>query len=211
MASPQPTARTQAERSERTHARLLAATITCLAEHGYRATTTRRVAGTAGVSLGALSHQFPSRLDLIATTLDDAVRRGAVELRARMDANASADPEELLNVLWDFFHSELFTVWIKVWLAAAEDEDLYARLAPIERRLNRILASITADPRPPEIPKDVWTRRLTAALHALRGLALQLALEPGRAAPRRDPWPAVRTELVVTLMRSSTSESGALS
>jgi AcrR family transcriptional regulator len=205
VAPPQLIARTQAERSERTHARLLAATITCLAEHGYHATTTRRVAATAGLSLGALSHQFPSRLDLIAATLDDAAQRGTAELRARVDADARADPERLLDLLWDWFRSELFTVWIKVWLAAAEDAALYARLAPIERRLNRALASITADARPPGIPKDVWTRRLTAAIHALRGLALQLALEPGRAAPRRDPWPTVRAELVATLSRPSTA------
>jgi AcrR family transcriptional regulator len=203
MASPHPTTRTQAERSGRTHARLLAATIECLAEHGYHATTTRRVAATAGVSLGALSHQFPSRLDLIAATLDDAVRRGAGELRGRIDAEVLADPARLLDLLWSYFHNELFTVWIKVWLAAAEDEALYARLAPIERRLNRMFAAITADSRPPDVPKDLWTRRLTTSLHALRGLELQLALEPGRAAPRRDPWPVVRAELVATLLRPS--------
>ena len=78
------------------------------------------------------------------------------------------DTVGLLDLLWGYFGGELFTVWIKVWLAAAEDEDLYTRLAPIERRLNKALAAIVASARPARVAEDVWTRRVTAALHALR-------------------------------------------
>jgi AcrR family transcriptional regulator len=201
MAITKPAARTQSERREQTRVRLVDATIACLAEHGYRATTTRRVAQTAGVSLGALSHQFASRLDLIASTLDEVGQRGAEQLRVHVGDIGDEGTERLLNVLWAYFHGELFTVWIKVWLAAAEDEALYARLAPIEHRLNTTLASIAADARPETIAPGAWTRRLSVALHALRGLALQLAIEPRESAPTTDPWPATREELTAMIDR----------
>lgn len=201
MASTQRVPRTQAQRREETRSRLLDATIACLAEHGYHATTNRRVAAAAGVSLGAMSHQFPSRLDLIATTLDDVGLRGAQQLGVLVADAGHDDTAALLDLLWGYFSGELFTVWIKVWLAAAEDDDLFARLSPIDRRLNKALASIVASARPAHVAADAWTRRVTAALHALRGLSLQLALEPRRSAPRTKPWPALREELVAMIDR----------
>ena len=202
MASSHTAPRTQRERREHTRARLVDATIACLAEHGYRATTTRRVAATAGVSLGALSHQFSSRLDLIASTIDEVGQRSTETLRAHVQGVPAADTERLLDVLWAYFHSQLFTVFIKVWLAAAEDDELYERLVPIERRLNATLASITADARPDPLAPNVWRHRISTTLHALRGLALQLAIEPRESAPTRDPWLATRTELAAMIDRS---------
>lgn len=201
MASPQRVPRTQAQRREKTRARLLDATIACLAEHGYHATTNRRVAAVAGVSLGAMSHQFPSRLDLIATTLDEVGLRGTQQLGVLVAESGQGDTAALLDLLWGYFSGELFTVWIKVWLAAAEDEDLFLRLEPIERRLNKAIASIVASARPSDLDRSVWTRRVNAALHALRGLALQLALEPRASAPRSKPWPGLRQELVAMIDR----------
>ena len=50
---------------------LLDATIELLAEQGLAATTTRRVAQRAGVTPGALTHHFPSKVSL----LEEAWRR----------------------------------------------------------------------------------------------------------------------------------------
>ena len=48
--------RTQAQRSASTRTALLDATVACLVESGFSATTTTEVTRRAGVSLGALLH-----------------------------------------------------------------------------------------------------------------------------------------------------------
>ena len=64
---PQPRAgrRTQAERSARTQAALLDATVESLIELGYGRTTTTEIAHRAGLSLGALLHHYPTKTDLL--------------------------------------------------------------------------------------------------------------------------------------------------
>lgn len=51
--------RTQAQRSAEMRERLLDATVACLIEYGYAATTTARVVEKAGVTKGAQLHHFP--------------------------------------------------------------------------------------------------------------------------------------------------------
>lgn len=57
--------RSQAERSAETRAAVVQAAIQCLYEVGYAATTTSMVVERAGVSRGAMTHQFPSKVDLM--------------------------------------------------------------------------------------------------------------------------------------------------
>jgi AcrR family transcriptional regulator len=192
--------RTQAERRARTRARLIEATIASIAEHGYQATTTRRVADLADSSLGALGHHFASRLELITASLDSVGQQAVARLRTDT-ASAVRETGPALDLLWMFFDSTLFTVWIKVWLAAAEDSDLHQRLVPIEARLNASIARAVADLKPPTLPTRSWTPRLRAAIHTMRGLALSLAIEPRASEPVRDPWPATRRELTAMINR----------
>src|SRR6478736_2637455 len=60
----------QQDRSRVTRQRLLEATIDCLAENGWAATTVGVVATRAGVSRGATQHHFPTREDLITAALE---------------------------------------------------------------------------------------------------------------------------------------------
>ncbi|MBA4013269.1 MAG: TetR/AcrR family transcriptional regulator [Phenylobacterium sp.] len=66
--------RSQAERSAETRSTVIDAAIQCLFEVGYAATTTSMVVERAGVSRGAMTHQFPSKVDLmeavVATVYD---------------------------------------------------------------------------------------------------------------------------------------------
>ena len=58
------------DRSRATRLRLLEATMDCLAELGWGATTVSVVAERAGVSRGAIQHHFPTREDLITAALE---------------------------------------------------------------------------------------------------------------------------------------------
>lgn len=201
-APPAGTRRTQAERRARTRAMLITATVRAIAEDGYHAATTRRIAELAGSSLGALAHHFPSRLDLVAAALDEVGRRTVADLHAHAAELPPDGPDRYraaLDAIWAHFSGELFVVWLKVWIAAAEDPVLYERLVPLQPQLSRAISAATADLAPPGVPRREWSSRLTVVLDAIRGLALRRAVEP-RDAGADDPWPGTRDQLVRLLV-----------
>ena len=81
----------RAARSEPSHDRILDATMSIIGERGLEAVTHRSVAKAAGVSLGAISHHFPSRRALLEAALIRAGQREvqhldrlALELQSRL-------------------------------------------------------------------------------------------------------------------------------
>jgi len=186
--------RTQEERRAETRGKLLDATLTSLLEVGYAQTTTRRVAEMAGVTTGAQTHHFPYRVDLVVAAVERIVEQRIEELTRRTAALPDGREERtraILELLWNDFSSDLFTVIVKVWIAAADDAELYERLVPLERRLTRTIAAAIPDiVGDREMPPDLGAR-VTLTLAALRGLALSRAYEP-TARRAKDPWPVVR-------------------
>ena len=61
----------QQQRSARSRRAILAAALKLFSSQGYRATRTREIADAAGVSIGALYHQFPDKEDIFRTLLDE--------------------------------------------------------------------------------------------------------------------------------------------
>lgn len=195
------TRRTQQERRATTRAALIEATIASIRDDGYHATTTRHVAARAGVSLGGVAHHFRTRQELIAAAIDEVGQRVVVELRERITAIravGSRRTQAMLDALWEYFTGELFLVWIKVWIAAAEDAELHAALVPTERRLSTTIAETLTECRPPDADPRAWIRRCALALDTLRGLALSQTLEP-RHPGTRDRWPDTKAELAAFL------------
>jgi AcrR family transcriptional regulator len=82
------TRRTQADRTAATRAALVAAARALFATHGYADVGTERIAQAAGVTRGALYHQFPAKADLFAAVLE-AVE---VDLTARLVEVVAAAP-----------------------------------------------------------------------------------------------------------------------
>ena len=96
------------------------------------------------------------------------------------------------------FSSSTFTVFVKLWVAAADDEELYARLVPVERQIARAIAELAAEFGAGLTNVEGWEARLQMILATVRGLALTEMFEP-RDGRRRSPWPAVRAALIETL------------
>jgi len=195
--TPVPT-RTQEERRAETRGKLLDATLLSLADVGFAATTARRVSELAGVSLGAQTHHFPHRVDLLGAAIEWAAQRRVDELR-EIAGDLPGGPEErlgaLLDIIWNDFSSPTFDVFVKLWVAAADDPDLYARLVPAESRLTAEIAALSAE----IMPEGIASRRLSMALTTVRGLALTEHFEP-RGRRRRDPWPDTRATLLEFLL-----------
>jgi AcrR family transcriptional regulator len=179
-------------------AKLLDATIQSLLEVGYAATTTRRVAELAGVSQGAQSHHFPRRVDLVGAAVERLADRRIVELHelaGQFPKDPHARLRALLDVLWADFSSDTFVVYVKLWVAAADDAELYERMVPIERRLARATVQLAVSLAGDLTSLDGWERQMQLALTVVRGLALTELFEP-RSRRRKDPWPTVRDVLL---------------
>lgn len=193
--------RTQEERTAQTRARLLDATIDSLIEVGYAATTTRRVAELAGVSQGAQTHHFPHRVDLVTAAIARLAEQ-RIEVIERAVARLPADPDDriapVLEGLWSDYSSDIFTVFVKVWVAAADDPDLYERLVPIEREFSRSIGRLVGQLARGEHAAQDAEGRAAAVLATMRGLALTYRFEPVAGRPP-DRWPAVRAVLAEVL------------
>ena len=72
--------RTQAERSADTRDKVINAAIACIAEDGFKQTTTTRIARRAGVTWGAIQHQFGDKDSILRAVME----RGMEEFRAEL-------------------------------------------------------------------------------------------------------------------------------
>jgi AcrR family transcriptional regulator len=183
--------RTQSERREETRGRLLDATIESLIEVGYAATTVRRVTELAGVSQGAQTHHFPHRVDLVASAFERLAEQRIARYADRARALTGGRPERvraLLDLLWEDFSSPLFTVAAKLWVAAADDEELRERLIPVERRIYAASAEVARDVAGDIGAERGFDRRLAVAMNTVAGLALVREFDPSGRASKGNPW-----------------------
>jgi AcrR family transcriptional regulator len=134
-----PPRRTQAERSAETRRILLETTINCLHARGYAATTTLLVAEEAGLSRGAMLHQFPTRVDLmifvVQSVFDDEV--------AIYDARLAAisDPRERIfafpEIVWEVLSRPSGVAVLEILQGSRSDPALAERLAPLQAQIEQ--------------------------------------------------------------------------
>src|SRR5260370_3160536 len=117
--------RPQAERTEETRGKILAAAVQVLSKKGYVGFRTPDVADAAQVSRGALTHHFPSKDELIAATLEyafgGATQRGA--FRAHRPGSVDATLAALIKDSQDFFFSDLFLIALQFSALSRRDPD----------------------------------------------------------------------------------------
>jgi len=190
--------RSQSERREETRGRLLDATAESLLEAGYAGTTIRRITELAGVSQGAQSHHFPHRVDLVTSAFErlaeqrvERYRESARELPPDRETRVRA----LLDLLWEDFSSDVFTVAVKLWVAAAEDEELRERLVPVEKRIHANMARLSAEVAGELGAAPGFDRKLAVAMNTVAGLALTREFDPSGRASKGNPWPHHRARL----------------
>jgi AcrR family transcriptional regulator len=183
--------RTQSERREETRGRLLDATIESLIEDGYAGTTIRRVTERAGVSQGAQSHHFPHRVDLVASAFERLAEQRIERYRERaleLPPDRGERLRALLDLLWEDFSSPVFTVAVKLWVAAAEDEELRQRLVPVEKRIHANMSKLSAEVAGEIGAEPGFDRKLAVAMNTVAGLALTRKFDPSGRATKGRPW-----------------------
>ncbi|MFF0724819.1 TetR/AcrR family transcriptional regulator [Streptomyces sp. NPDC004134] len=90
--------RTQAERSVATRQALITAGRELFGRLGYGGVSTVAIADAAGVSRGAMYHQFADKRDLFEAVFEDVERALVGEIDAAVAASGSADPVDNLIV-----------------------------------------------------------------------------------------------------------------
>jgi AcrR family transcriptional regulator len=95
MSSPR---RTQAARSAATREALLAAARPLFAERGFSNVGTEAVVRAAGVTRGALYHQFADKTELFAAVFEEVERELTERIAAAVGTAGSTDPIELMKL-----------------------------------------------------------------------------------------------------------------
>jgi AcrR family transcriptional regulator len=193
--------RTQAQRREGTIAALLEATVTCLAERGYAATSTAAVCAEAGVSQGALFRHFPTRQALLVATAEHVATRNVEAFRAAVGSGVDTVDEvaALLGHLRTVVLSPANQTWRELLVAARADPDLRAALHPARESLQAQMLAAAADLWRDRLPADDLAAVLSIVVNMLDGLAFS-ALDPDpTAAPGRTVERALRllAEMIV--------------
>jgi AcrR family transcriptional regulator len=121
--------------------RLLEATLWCIVDKGYAATSTNDVVRRAGVSRGALAHHFPTKAALVSAAAGHLVAKRTVEFESRM---AGLDPQQrtpaaALDILWSFYEQPECRALMELSIAARHDAELRALMARWDDKYIEIL------------------------------------------------------------------------
>ena len=165
---------------------LLRAVAGIVAERGLDAVSVRQVAERAGVSIGAVQHHFPTKDALLLAAVEHVSTAFRADLERRLDGCPSY-AEALRILLLRLVGAEpddraSTAVWLAFTARAAVDPGIAAvhrrEWADLEETLTDLLRA--AAPERPDPADDA------AELLALAdGLAIAVALEPGRMPPER--------------------------
>jgi len=169
--------RTQQQRSDETRAALLDATIACLHEVGYAGTSTTLVSKRAGVSRGAQTHHFPTKVELVV----EAVTRLSDALVAALDrdlAQAASAPDVLeafLKGIWRTLDAPIFETGLELMVAARSDSALRSTWLEGASRLSTVIDSHVSAVAAAVRPHD--PHRLQTQLHLSVLLVQAFALD----------------------------------
>lgn len=117
-----PSRRTQAERTTRTRARILAATVGSLDEIGFQRTTAAEITRRAGLTWGAVQHHFGTKDGIMAALLEDSFDRFARGLAETFEQLGSRAPlatriDAFIDSAWAHFGSASYRATFEILLA----------------------------------------------------------------------------------------------
>lgn len=174
----------QADRSRETRRKLMEATVECLVERGWSGTTTTLVAERAGVSRGAQLHHFRTRGELVAAAVEHLGAESVLHLKERAKSVNGSTPGErvaaVVELIADFYASDLFTAALELWVAARTDPELNTVVVPLQTRLGRETHQLAVELLDADETKPGVRETVQLTLDLVRGLALANQLTDDR-------------------------------
>jgi len=169
----------QADRSRETRRKLMAATVDCLVERGWSGTTTTLVAERAGVSRGAQLHHFRTRGELVAAAVEHLGAESVLHLKERAKS-VNGSTVAVVELIADFYASDLFTAALELWVAARTDPELNTVVVPLQIRLGRETHQLAVELLGADETKPGVRETVQLTLDLVRGLALANQLTDDR-------------------------------
>lgn len=169
--------RTQADRSAVTRKKIIEATVLLLQTQGYAATTLQRIAKTAGVSLGALQHHYPTKAQVMAMVLRHYALRRAQLYRLAMRGRTLPEQrvEAMLDAMWSLVsEGPDFVATVEIELARRSDPELAAATEPVLARIDQFMAGWLSGTRNALPEQKFMTLRLLNTTF-LRGMAVEIS------------------------------------
>ncbi|HVJ01081.1 MAG TPA: TetR/AcrR family transcriptional regulator [Sphingomonas sp.] len=129
--------RSQAERSAGTRRQLLDAAIETLHAHGYGATTTILVAEKAGVSRGAMLHQFRTKADLMTYVVEAVFEEELDRYAEKLGGIADAEKRLLAypEIAWEVLSRPSGVAVLEILQGSRSDPELAGKLGPVQDRI----------------------------------------------------------------------------
>jgi len=182
-------ARSQLSRSETTRIRVLDAAVACVAEEGFQPANLARIAERAGVTTGAIQHQFGDKAALLAAVVERGFER-LVDRLVRLPGGASsleARIASLVRALWEGYDAATTRASVEILLAMRGDEAFRVRslgfLSGVRERIDRLWMGTFWDLEIQRV-RHVEAQRLVFT--TLNGLAVERILAPGMPDPEPD-------------------------
>lgn len=125
--------RTQAQRTAEMRQRLCEAVITVLCDVGYDRLSTPLVADRAKVSRGALTHHFPTKVDMLVAGFEHLLESWEAGRQAFLAGETKPiSVEAYIRHLWyDVFSAPTYVAALELMLAARSDEVLKERIQAV--------------------------------------------------------------------------------
>ncbi len=127
----------QQRKSVQTRLAILEAAVQCLDQQGYSRTTMQSIAGTAGVSRGAMLHHYATKQDLIGAVIDYTLyKRFEVFLDGVRELKDSARVGEMaaVEIFWNSCLTPEFSAYLELAIASRTDAALAEIFLPKARR-----------------------------------------------------------------------------
>jgi AcrR family transcriptional regulator len=185
-------------RSDSTRARVLDGAVACIAAEGFQGSNLGRIARYAGMTTGAIQHQFGDKASLLAEVVERGYER-MVDTLARLPGGAlplEARVSALVGALWEGYDASSTRASIEILLAMRGDDAFQRRslafLAGMNERIDRLWMGTFWDL---EIERARHVEAQRMLFTTLNGLALERILVPGMTEPERDIAPLIRRVL----------------
>jgi AcrR family transcriptional regulator len=181
--------RTQAERSLASRAQILDAALGCVAEQGFRRTNLARIAERAGLSLGAIQHQFGGKAGVLAAAVEHGFDRllGVMARRPDGSGDLRRRVRRLVRSVWRHYGLPESRAALEIVLQMRAEPEFLAQalpyLAEIRGAIDRMWMGLFADVGAPR-RRHIRAQRLLFT--TLNGLAIEATLVPGPPDPGPD-------------------------
>lgn len=143
-------------------------------ELGYAGATIAAIAQRAGLSRGAVSHQYPDKFSLVVDVVDEVARRHTARTLALLDdaPPGRARIEAGLDELWKAFKGNSYITALEFYAACRTDDELRPRIIAFEADITAVLRTVVHGMVGATDQHELLDLRADVMLNTLRGLAL---------------------------------------